>query len=322
MTEAPPRSLGMRWVDDSGHTEQSTVPSVNTRNALWSERWPAIALQQCVDAVEAAAPEDQQQVKYSLPCHVCPESTRCLNAKSKEVGSLLYGREYQTSPRTSASTLFPRELFVPMLRPQQQHVRNYRVPAGLENRTALVQAWDLAWSEKIGGDYLVCMTATVDLVTGQRRLLSIRRWQRLSFTEQCQLIEDQWRAFRADIVVIESDAAQQVWHQHLARTTAVPVVQHDAGGKRDLQFGVPGLLIQFENKKWEIPYARDGMGWDETENMLTEFEAFGFNDGKLEGVGEHDDTVMCFWHLSWGCGRVLYGGVREERHGNQPGRTG
>jgi len=39
---------------------------------------------------------------------------------------------------------------------------------------------------------------------------------------------------------------------------------------------------------------------EEVKNWLSECEAFGWQDDKLEGVGEHDDTVMAWWHSNWG----------------------
>src|SRR6476661_3692647 len=107
------------------------------------------------------------------------------------------------------------------------------------------------------------MTALVDVVTGKRRLLQLER------------------------------------SQHLRQKTPVPVVAHSASEKRDLQLGVPGLLIQFQNRKWEFPYKAGSWMFEEMNTLLSELEAFGWSEGKLQGVGEHDDTVMCLWHLSW-----------------------
>lgn len=274
--------------------------TVNTRVSLWADRWPAIALQECIDIVEAAPPEEKSKVKFDLPCSECPEASRCLNSKRKELGPLLYDREILTKPRSQESTLFGMELFEPLLHKDQSFVPYWHKPFSLEHKYAVVQAWDLAWSEKIGGDYLVCMTASVHLDSGQRRLLDLQRWQRITFDEQVKLIEAKWQAFNADAVIIESDAAQSIWSKHIGRNTAVPVKPHSAGGKRDLSSGVPSLLIQLENRKWEFPYEQGSLRHDEMENFLAELEAFGWVDGKLEGVGEHDDTVMCWWHLNYG----------------------
>lgn len=319
MTDAP--VLGMKWGSPGDDQPgDASVAVVNTRTSLWPERWPAIALQECIDKVEAAPPEQQAQVKWDLPCKTCPMRTQCLNAKRKELGALMYDREILTSPRTGSSSLFPLELFQPMLSRTTNCVPSWRKPFSREHEYAVVQAWDLAWSEKTGGDWLVFVCGVIHRKSGRRRLLDIERWQRQSFGQQIALIEEKWKLFDADLVVIESDAAQRVWTQHMAETTAVPVVAHSAGGKRDLGAGVPGLLLQFENRKWEFPYAQ-GYHRAEMDVLLSEFEAFGWVDDKLQGVGEHDDTVMAFWHMDWGMGRFAAGlGIGEMRAGVQDGR--
>ena len=297
---------------------------VNTRHSLWPARWPAIALQSCIDEVEAAAVEEQSKVKFELPCKTCEKNTGCLNAKAKELGSLLYGREMLTKARSSDSSLFPSELVAPMLNRQESLVGTWVAPYSMEADYAIVQAWDIAWSEKVGGDWLVCMTAYVHLRSGRRHLLDIQRWQRLSFDEQVQLIERKWVQARADLVVLEGDAAQLVWRQHIGRNSAVPVVSHTAGGnkaganKNDLEKGIPGLLILLENRKWEFP-AAPGYHHEELMVFLAELEAFGWVDGKLQGVGEHDDTVMAWWHLNYGIDRFVMGAAEEHHRGTQDG---
>lgn len=308
--------------DDSAAYQQLPAEGANTRTSLWPERWPAIALQECIDKVEAAPLDAQAEVKFGLPCMDCPKNTGCLNAKRKEIGSLMYDREELTTPRSSESSLFPRSLMRPMLMPDDTLVRSYRKPFGVEHEWGVAQAWDIAWSEKTGGDWLVCMTGLQNLVSGRRRLLDVERWQRKTFQQQIDLVEQKWEQFQADIVVIESDAAQQVWKQHVAATTPVPVVAHAAGdGKTSLQIGVPSLLIQFENRKWQIPFKDGTYHQAEVEVFLTELEAFGWVDGRLQGVGEHDDTVMAFWHLNWGMDRFWsrQRGGEEWYRGNVPG---
>lgn len=305
------QTLGMRWGEDAvpsrnGHKPKPTLV-VNTRTSLWPERWPAIALEACIEQVEAAPPEKQAEVKFALPCQDCSESSRCLNAKSKELGSLMYSREILTHPRSSDSSLFPRTLVEQGYLRGEPLVPFWRKPFSLEHEYAVVQAWDIAWSEKTGGDYLVNMTGYVHLKTGRRRLLDISRWQRKTFDEQMKMIPEQREKYGpADLVVIETDAAQQIWKQHIERNTSVPVVGHDASGKRSLAMGVPSLLILLENRKWEFPYGDVGSYHrEEMDNFVDELEAFGWVDGKLEGVGEHDDTVMCWWHLNWGMDKYV-----------------
>lgn len=318
-------ALGKRVRGAAGHTttgRRGAVPRVNTRHSLWPDRWPAIALQSCIDLVEAAEPEDQERVRRELPCADCDQNTRCLNAKRKEIGPLLYDREIQTSPRASESSLFPRSLFADMLDRDAECLPHYHKPFGVEDRYVVVSGWDLAWSEKTGGDYLVRVTALADRATGRSRVIEIRRWQQLSFPVQCAQIEADHALYSTDLVVLEGDAAQVIWRQNIAETTAVPVLSHNVvGSKRDLHVGVPGLLIDFANRLWTFPYRETGRGYDEVENLLTEFEAFGWTDDKLEGSGEHDDAVMAFWHCWWGL-RLMLGGAGTETYvGVQQGRS-
>lgn len=325
------RKLGFTQIGGDSSGEESPFPvSTNTRSSLWPKRLPAIALEECIVKVETAPPHTRDAVKFALPCSTCDAAPRCLNAKAKELGPLLYGREILTNPSSSESTMFPRKLFKPMLRVGESLVPYWNPPFSMEYDYKVVQAWDIAWSEKIGGDYLVCATGYVRLSTGERQLLQLKRWQRLPFPQQCKLIELEHLTYRSDIVVIESDAAQRVWSQHLTAETNVPVLPHAAAGegehadKKDFARGVPGLLIKFANRKWRIPYTQGTPGYEEVENMLTEFEAFQWVDGSLEGVGEHDDTVLAFWHLDWGMDQAVYyaSDVHQQHRGHVEGARG
>lgn len=300
------------------------VVQVATRpdSALWPERWPAIALQECVDAIEQAPPAQQLEVRRQLPCSDCSENHRCLNAKRKEIGPLLFDREIQTRPRAAESSLFPRDLMAPMLDSDGACLPHYRKPFGIEDRYLVVSGWDLAWSEKVGGDYLVRVTALVDRRTGQFRLLDMYRDRGLRYTQQCELIEADHYRYSTDLVVLEGDVAQTIWRQTLEETTSVPVISHNvAGAKKDFRVGVPGLLVDFSNRRWTIPHNPGGRGYDHIEILLDEFESFGWSDDKLEGSGEHDDTVMAFWHCWWGLRLMLGGAGEETSFGMQDGRA-
>ncbi|GAB3670332.1 hypothetical protein GCM10027597_01430 [Saccharopolyspora tripterygii] len=320
--------LGRRVVGaNTGGTREGSVvvPSVSpvvTRTSLWPERWPAIALQSCIDTVEAAPVEQQSEVRRNLPCDTCPENARCLNAKRKEIGPLLFDREIQTAPRAAESSLFPRDLMAPMLDADAECLPHYRKPFGVEDRYVVVSGWDLAWSEKVGGDYLVRVTALADRRTGHMRLLDLHRERGLRYTQQCELIAADHYRYSTDLVVIEGDAAQTIWRQNLEETTSVPVISHHVvGSKKDLHVGVPGMLIDFSNRRWTLPHRTGGRGYDAVETLLDEFEAFGWQDDKLEGSGEHDDTVMAFWHCWWGLRLMLGGAGSETYRGIQTGRA-
>jgi hypothetical protein len=311
-------------VDDEPDAEDEvSFEEANTRHSLWETRWPAIALQECIDKVDEAPLKDRAQVKQELPCKLCPENVRCLNAKRKELGPLLYGRELLTRARSQEASLFPRKLMAPMLDRSRGCLPHYLKPYGLESELVVASGWDVAWSEKVGGDFLVKITGEMNLRTGRKRVLDIRRWEAKTFPEQTALMVQQHALYHDDAVAIESDAAQVVWSQTVEATSNVPVLRHAAGTeKKSLHIGVPALLIDFALRRWSFPYRTSGLRVNEIENMLIELAAFGHNPdtGQLEGLGEHDDTVMALWHL-WYALQCLSGGIRDWHAGITAGRA-
>lgn len=297
----------------------ASPPVYDDPRALWPEKRPTIARQACVDFMQGRPMSDEQL----LPCGSqsreddgCPENQRCLVAKRKEVGSLLYDREFGTTPRSATSSLFPRERLEPCL-----HYDASLVPSFRSKNPAfyVVNGWDIAWSERTGGDYLAKISSVVNRRTGKKRLLDINRWRALSFREQVSLIQAEHHLYGANMTVIEEAGAQSIWIQEtrvpeqveaaeadpryvelLANLRGITVVGHDVSQKRDFLKGVPGLILDLEGRRWEFPMMPDSYHHEEMLNFLVELEAFGWNDDKLEGVGEHDDTVMAWWHNSWG----------------------
>lgn len=258
-----------------------------------------------MDAVAAAPKERREEVRLNLPCDVCPEQERCLTAKEVEVTSILFDREYGTSPRGDTSSLFSRARLEEkrIIRPDLALIEYYRKPKGIESRYLVGSGWDFAWSEKAGGDWLAKVTARLDRQNGEIQVLDINRWQRLSFQEQCELIEEEWGRYNDDLVVMEEEAAGVIWAQYMSATTRVPVVRHDMGAKKDLTDGIPGILIDVERSKLLIPYQAGTWNHDNAQQFLSELEHFGWSGDKLEGVGEHDDTVDAFYHCWWGLKR-------------------
>jgi len=251
---------------------------------------------------------------WSLPCEECSEQSGCLVAKRKEVGPLMFDQEFLTTPRSSASSIFPRERTKKMLRADLSFLTSFTPDQ--PGRFAIVNGWDIAWSERTGGDYLAKISTYYDRATRKRRFLDISRWQALTFRQQVELIRQEHRLYSANLSVIEEAGAQSVWTQEVKATGAevhdertaelmaalseVKVLGHEASDKRSLAKGVPSLLLDLEREAWELPFQEGTYHHEEAENFLVELEAFGWNDDKLEGVGEHDDTVMAWWHNSWG----------------------
>ena len=256
------------------------------------------ALTVCFDALEAAGDQKARDaVMWELPCRECSENGRCLTAKRKDMGPLLYDREMLTTPRGLASSLFPRERFASALRPDLVLVDEY-VP---EPGERVVIGWDLAWSERTGGDYLAYVCA-VQYPNRQRRILDINRWRGVAFTKQVQMIAARHKRMGAALTVIEEVGAQSAWVQE-AKTILgnQRVIGHTARGKDSLAHGIPALLTDLDQGRWEFPVDQR-VDW-----LITECGAFGWEDDRLAGVGEHDDLVMAWWHCRWGLAKWSVG---------------
>ena len=213
--------------------------------------------------------------------------------KKEEVGSVSFAREILCEPITDDIAIFPSYLWPPC-RDKNLTLRPTR--ADLDARgLSVFMGVDIARSASVGTDFFVIFVVGRDH-HGNRYLIDIRKWKGLSFNDQLKQIELAHRQYVADLVFIESNAMQQVWSDELRRTTDVPIKEFVtlATNKYPLDKGVPSLRILLENQKMILP-----IGDEYSRKVVAEFEReaqqFGYIDGKLQGIGAHDDQVMAWW---------------------------
>ncbi len=117
-----------------------------------------------------------------------------------------------------------------------------------------------------------------------------------SLTEQLREIANVHNAFQFRLAFAEDNAFQRIFKDELVRTTTIPIkgFTTTARNKNSFEFGVPALRILFENRKFVIPRASD-VDRAVTDLLLGELKSFSWMDGKLQGVGAHDDLVMALW---------------------------
>lgn len=227
-------------------------------------------------------------------------SLEALLDKKEEVGSVSFAREILCEPITDDIAIFPSYLWPPCydknltLRPSR---------AELDARgLSVFMGVDIARSASVGADFFVIFVVGRDSM-GNRYLIDIKRpatatgkSKGLSFNEQLDLIERTHRQYVADLVFIESNAMQQVWSDELRRTTDVPIKEFVtlATNKYPLDKGVPSLRILLENRKLILPYG-DEYSRTVVNAFVKEAQQFGYIDGKLQGIGAHDDQVMAWW---------------------------
>lgn len=224
--------------------------------------------------------------------------------------SLRWSREYLCSPISDEASIFPSSLF---------EVPGTKIPYDLGDKAYWAQknvtfylGADLSMSVSAGGDYFVAIVLAVDS-RGHRYIVDVIRAKGLGYQGQVDTIVDLAERWECQFAFIESNQFQRVITDMVIRQTDVQIKAFYTTGrgsaeissqrrgmsknyianKNALDQGVPTLRMLLENKRLHFPYLPDSM--EVTDVMISEMQAFGWADGKLQGVGAHDDTVMALW---------------------------
>lgn len=236
-----------------------------------------------------------------------------LQAKRRELKSeARFAREYLCQPLSDEASLFPSKLFEG---PEVRLPYVLGLPASYWEERGMVRytGVDIALSAEVGADYFVIFTVAVDHL-GNRYLANIRRGRGWSFRRQLDEIREEYYLMRPDVIHIEANQMQRVWTDELVQTSDLPIRKFFTSGvggrqplnqwrlgatsvvvnKHHIDRGVPALRMLFEHGKWRIPRG-DERSIEETDIWMGEMSAIGWIDGKVQSVGEHDDTVMACW---------------------------
>ena len=216
-----------------------------------------------------------------------------LDARKEEVGSTRFTREYLCVPISDESSLFPEKILRECY--DEQHTMPNSMTPELEGQLEIYTGVDLAMSASIGADYTVVTTIGMDQFKN-RFILDIQRKKGLQMSEQLKLIEQVYYNFRPRKILIEDNNFQRVFRDEMVRRTDLPVEGFTTTGrkKNSLEEGIPSMQILFENRKIVIPRKteRDRRLSD---ILVNELKCFTYVEGKLQGLGAHDDTVMSLW---------------------------
>jgi hypothetical protein len=236
-----------------------------------------------------------------------------LDTRKKVLGSSMrWAREYLCEPITDDASLFPSHLF------DQAGVKQpYRL--GLEGKYWYDQGFstymgvDLALSANAGADFFCAFVIAIEPGTGDRWVVDIVRKKGMGYQQQVDTIVGLSKIYDCNFVFCEANQYQRVISDMVVRQSDVPIKAFYTTGrsknqatterrgmsgtysanKNALDRGVPGLRMLLENSKLKIPW--EDSAQERVEVWLREMQAFGFQNGKLQGVGAHDDTVMAFW---------------------------
>lgn len=241
-------------------------------------------------------------------------SKSSLADKASEIGPVRFTREFLCQPISDNMSLFPERLF------KGDPIEQPMVCLGWSRKRWIEEigivsfyvGCDFAISSSTGADHTVIFVVGVDGV-GNRWVVDIVRKKGLEYQHQLALINAVGRRYQPDLMYLESNQMQRIFGDELIRTTDLPIrkfittgqgktsqaKKHPSGNtvssnKNSLEGGVPRLRVMFENKKWRIPRG-DARSVEMTDIWIAEMRNFTWLDGKLQGVGSHDDTVMACW---------------------------
>jgi len=147
--------------------------------------------------------------------------------------------------------------------------------------------------------HTVAIVAAVDLRFGTRRVLTIRRERGLDFQAQINLFTDLAMTFHVDVGFIEQNGFQGWLVDELRKRPGGGVFFGHTTGRGRLSFaedGIPILKLALHRGRWIMPSA-DPASRAMARIWQAELGAFGCRNGRVEGVGEHDDIVIASWHL-------------------------
>lgn len=223
-----------------------------------------------------------------------------LKKKRMEIGSVSFAREIMCEPITDDISIFPQYLFPPLFDPTLR-LRPTRAEVRERGWTTYIGV-DLALSANVGADFTVLFVIAKDS-QGNRYVVDIVRSKGLSFRKQLELITRVAHRYDPSLIFIEANLFQRIYSDEMRRTSDLPVkpfVTH-ATNKNPLDKGIPSLRVLLENEKYVIPRADDPHTMEMVDTWIGEATQFGFVDGKLQGIGEHDDTVMAWWLAEEAC---------------------
>jgi hypothetical protein len=217
-------------------------------------------------------------------------------AERARLGELAYNQEVLLQPATSEASLFPLKLFS-----KHPETLAHGLCVGLSAQDIADRGWsvffgvDVAQSAEVGADYFVICVMAVD-PSGTRYIIDLFREKGLPFHQQLSTLEDWAVRHEPDMIYIEANASQRIYGDEMIRKTDLPIGKFvtSAGGKNSLDTGVLGLRPLIENGKLRLARG-NAESIQKTDVLIAELGAFAWVDGKLQGVGAHDDTVMATW---------------------------
>jgi hypothetical protein len=214
--------------------------------------------------------------------------------RKDEVGSTRFSREYLCNAVSDDASLFPDYIIEKCL---DSNVEMLPYITREEYKELdIFMGVDLALSSTVGADFTVITTVARRRADGLRILLDVTRFRGKSMKEQLRSIQDLANAFKPLKIFVENNGFQRVFVDELVQNTDLPVegFTTTAHAKNDASRGVLQLQVIMESGRFVIPRKTEKCR-EKTDPLINELRAFSYVEGKLQGLGAHDDCVMSLW---------------------------
>ena len=205
-----------------------------------------------------------------------------LMSKRREIGALPFAREFQCVPHDDSASIFPLALTQPCLNKQ------YTFETEGDGESRYLIAADFALGTTSSSDFSV-ITVLKDDREGNISIVDVWRETGKEYDIQIKAIKDRYERFNPVRIVVENNVFQAIFEQILKKER-LPVVgvTTTRQSKENNAYLLRSLI---EDGKIIFPYG-DTKSREMMDEYLFELSMFSQKNGKLQGIGAHDDTVM------------------------------
>ena len=219
-----------------------------------------------------------------------------LMERKQSMGSVVFSREYLVSPISDASSIFPWEYLHTSIINMEAIGYVSNIESFPIKMKRVVVSVDFAKSANVGADYTVIMCIGMGF-DNNFYLIAVERGKGWSTNEQVSRIVRFSQAYHPHKIRAEDNGFQSVMIELVRQRGVKNIEGHTTTiNKRDDLIGLPSISAMFERCEIKLPYLNDGFSKEMTDLILGEFNSIGYtDDNKLQSIGQHDDTSMCFW---------------------------
>ena len=219
---------------------------------------------------------------------------QALMDKRVSLGAMIFSREILVRPISDSVSIFPWSILETSFIGMEKYTLVENLMSFPVKFKKVAAGVDLAISGNVGADYMVIIVVGLDELN-RIWLLHMTRLHGAGYNEQIATLQRINHSFNPSVILMETNGFQKIMSQ-LSRDNGINnIVEFTTTGnnKKDAYEGLPSLAVLFERGEFKFPRG-DEKSRELTNLLCGELNSVAFDDdrGKLESVGEHDDTAM------------------------------